>query len=492
MNERVICGIYVRVSTEEQVKEGFSINAQKEKLKQYALLKDWDIHDIYVDDGRSGKNLEDRPEIQRLSNDVEEERINSVLVYKIDRLTRSMKNLLELVELFQRKNCSFNSFTEAIDTSSATGRMFLKIVGIFAEFERENLAERVKFGCEQRAREGKYASTIVFGYDYIKGQGLVVNEYEKQVVNNIFEWYLNSMSFREIAEKLKANNIPTKRGGTWKAPTIYHMLTNSLYKGKVRYGVDPCEKTQHKFEVDAKNIESIISEEIFNNVQLIIKKRRKYSTKFYASENAYFNGSIFCGLCGRKMTPYQHRDKETIGKYLYVGYGCQQESCTTRSISQKKIERAFLKYIKGFTFGLQNEGLIRKSSTVKEEKQLADLIKELARAENKKSSVRSLFLQDKIELEEYKEMLDELIAKTAPIQEQVKNLSELFEEDQEEVVDPNWIHKMVNHLQLNWEEFSNQDKVSFLHKFIKEIKVTKENGVTVITEINFYDLEYKD
>ena len=133
--------IYCRVSTEEQATEGFSIHAQKDKLTKYALSNDWDIVDYYVDDGISGKNLTERPQVSRLIEDVKKGKIKNVLIYKLDRLTRSVKDLIYLIELFDKNNCTFNSQTEKIDTSNAVGRMFVKIIGIFAEFERENIPQ---------------------------------------------------------------------------------------------------------------------------------------------------------------------------------------------------------------------------------------------------------------------------------------------------------------------------------------------------------------
>ena len=108
-------GIYVRVSTEEQAQEGFSIRGQTEKLKSYSLLKDWEIYNIYADEGISGKNIVDRPAINRLIEDVKNGNVNNVVVFKVDRLTRSIKNLMELVELFDKYNCAFNSLTDVID-----------------------------------------------------------------------------------------------------------------------------------------------------------------------------------------------------------------------------------------------------------------------------------------------------------------------------------------------------------------------------------------
>jgi len=146
MKKGLKTGIYVRVSTEEQVQEGFSIRAQAEKLKAYAALKEWEIYDIYADEGISGSNIVDRPAVNRLIDDINEGKVENVLVFKVDRLTRSTKNLIELVELFENYDCAFNSLTESIDTDTPSGRMFLKIIGIFAEFERENLVSRLRIG----------------------------------------------------------------------------------------------------------------------------------------------------------------------------------------------------------------------------------------------------------------------------------------------------------------------------------------------------------
>jgi len=256
--------IYCRVSTEEQARDGFSIHAQIDKLKKYAEVNDWEIKDFYIDDGISGKNLVERPEVIRLINDVKNGFVNNVLVYKLDRLTRSVKDLIYLIEIFDKYNCTFNSQTEKIDTSNAVGRMFIKIIGIFAEFERENLAERVSFGYEQKTKEGNYTNCNgVYGYDYVIGKGLKVNNYEKIIVNNIYNWYLDGKSMLAIACMLSKNGIKTKRGGKWRQSTIRSILTNPLYIGKVRYGL-------HKksgFEIKGKDIQSIISLEKFNKVQ---------------------------------------------------------------------------------------------------------------------------------------------------------------------------------------------------------------------------------
>ena len=156
-------GIYIRVSTEEQVKYGYSINAQKDKLLSFSKIKDWNVYKIYIDEGISGKNLE-RKEVQNLIEDVKNKIINNVLVYKIDRLTRSTKDLIELIELFNKNDCDFNSLNESIDTTTPTGRMFIKIIGLFAEFERETIVERIKMGLERKVKEGYSISSSTTSY----------------------------------------------------------------------------------------------------------------------------------------------------------------------------------------------------------------------------------------------------------------------------------------------------------------------------------------
>ena len=163
-------GIYIRVSTEEQAKYGYSIKAQKDKLLSFSKIKDWNVYKIYIDEGISGKNLE-RKEVQNLIKDVKNKIINNVLVYKIDRLTRSTKDLIELIEIFNKNDCDFNSLNESIDTTTPTGRMFIKIIGLFAEFERETIVERIKMGLERKVKEGYSisSSTTSYGYKKIKG-----------------------------------------------------------------------------------------------------------------------------------------------------------------------------------------------------------------------------------------------------------------------------------------------------------------------------------
>ena len=334
-------GIYLRVSTDEQAKEGFSIRAQEEKLRSYATAKDWHIYKIYADEGISGKDIDGRPAVQQLIADVISKKINNVLIYKIDRLTRSTKNLIELVELFNQNNCAFNSLNETIDTSSATGRMFLKIVGIFAEFERENLAERVRLGLERKAQEGYTISTYLPSFGYSKGTGIKVQQIEPKeaaIVRRIFDMYLqDDYSFSKIAKVLNAEAITGKKGCRWSDGTVKQLLTNVNYIGKVRYSM---EDESRYFESEGKH-EAILDESTFFQVQDKISKMKKIARTKRPSNAVYFSGLLHCPVCGGKyVTRWQYRG----GSVGYPGYRCKNamlKTCTNKPyISHKKLERA--------------------------------------------------------------------------------------------------------------------------------------------------------
>ena len=473
--------VYLRVSTEDQAKEGFSINAQKEKLTKYAEINDWDIYDFYIDDGISGKNIKDRSEVNRLLEDVKQGKVKNILVYKLDRLTRSVADLISLINLFESNNCAFNSHTEKIDTTNAVGRMFVKMLGIFAEFERENLAERVAFGYEQKTREGNYTNTNgVYGYDYIIGEGLEVNIAEKGVVNNIYNWYLNGDSMISICRKLNSTHTPTKRGGKWAGSTIRSILTNPLYIGKVRYGVANNNKFK-QFVVDGNNIEVIIDAELWNNVQVMMNKRKKFHQKKFSSEDTYFSLVLRCDICGSKYSARGQVQQEK----KYITYACNgryNDTCSASGFSHQKLETSFLKYLDQIEYFKFDEQLLLKKQDIIDSNQIRTKInKELNKIEYKKNETRNLFISDNLPTDEYQLMLKQLNERKEAL---LKEL-EITKEPVNEKLEIKDIKGIVNNLKLNWEHLTNKEKKNFLERFVKTISVKKDNDEVVISDIQF-------
>ena len=456
MEEKVITGIYIRVSTEDQARE----------------------FDYYIDDGISGKNLDGRPEVTRMLKDVEEGKINNVLIYKLDRLTRSVRDLIYLIELFEKHSCTFNSQTEKIDTSNAVGRMFVKIIGIFAEFERENLAERVSFGYEQKTREGNYTNTQgVYGYDYIpKEQKLVVNIEEKDLVNRPY-------GVKRIAFKLNEENVPTKRGGHWSATTISSIIHNPLYIGKVRYGVGKKNK-ERAFTVDGNSIEPIIDLEKWNKANRIIETRKHFNVRRYPNENSYFFHIIKCGNCGGNMSARQ----QTQNGKLYITYTCNN-ACRgftrCKGFSHKKMEDAFLKYLDTLNSMEPDESVMKKNDKENDLQRKIDILNsKMEKLDAKAKSVRNQFINDLLSVEEYHELNREIEKQKKVYCDEISEFNNKNTKSKS-TISYDDIKSIITNIKLNWEYLINKEKQLFLERFIEYINVSKKDNEVIISKVQF-------
>ena len=185
--------IYVRVSSLEQATEGYSVSVQKEKLLHYAKAQGYEIVDIYSDEGFSGSSLS-RPAVERMIGDIKLGKVNIVLIYKLDRLSRRVKDVLNIVEMFEKYNVALYSLNENIDLSSPFGRAALKMSATFSELERETIVERMQMGKSARARTGKYScpGRPPFGYIHDKANDrFLINEAEAEAIRKIFDLYIN-------------------------------------------------------------------------------------------------------------------------------------------------------------------------------------------------------------------------------------------------------------------------------------------------------------
>jgi DNA invertase Pin-like site-specific DNA recombinase len=252
--------IYTRVSTEDQAKEGFSLDAQLDKLRSYCNARDWDIAGEYIDDGYSGTNTK-RPAYKRMLEDIKN--WDAMLVIKMDRIHRNSKNFMAMMEKLKMQKKEFVSMTESLDTSTAMGRFVMDIIQRIAQLESEQIGERVYDGMRQKARtnSGTLGFNIPYGYDYVDKE-LIINHEEEKNVNKIFDLYINGLSMRRIAEFLNEQNIPTKQNRKWHSQTISKILKNPLY-----HGVFHWENIKHP-----DSCPRIIDEEKFNVVKNMINK----------------------------------------------------------------------------------------------------------------------------------------------------------------------------------------------------------------------------
>ena len=220
---------YIRVSTEEQAREGISLEAQEDKIKKYVDLHNLELVEVIRDEGKSGKDL-NREGIQKIISWCREGKINQLIVYKMDRLTRRTLDLLTLVEeVFKPNGIQFHSITERVDTSTAQGKFFLTITGAMAQMERDLISERTKEALRYKISLGENVGSPPLGF-LAEDKKLSGIEKELEVVEYIKSLKRKRLSLRQIANRLNEKGIPTKRGGSWYAGTVRYILLNARYK----------------------------------------------------------------------------------------------------------------------------------------------------------------------------------------------------------------------------------------------------------------------
>ena len=465
--------IYVRVSTEEQAQEGFSIRAQEQKLKEFAKIKDWSIFKIYMDEGISGKNLTERPAMQEMIADIERGLVKNVLVFKIDRLTRSTADLIYLIDLFNERDCAFNSLTESIDTQTPSGRMFSKIIGIFAEFERENIIERVKVGIERKVREGySIGGKASYGYDRPKNQKIqTINEQEAEIVQEIFALYVNQgVGINDIARRLNVRKVPTKEDTTWGSTSIRRLLANSNYVGNVRHHV---RDEKNEYSVEGLH-DAIISQEQFDTAQKLLENNRRANPRKCPREDNYFSGFLVCDLCGYKMVTHNIYKKLKDGTQSVTGsYRCANKTfgvCAASSVSHRKLEVAFEEYIQQIgDMDVSDEINLeaqKKEMNLAQIKAYQDKLRQL---ETKEREAMALYVDNEMDFDSYREIKKMLDKQKAAIVAELAKLQEVSEE--EPAINRTDI---INDLRENWALLSPSERRQFLLKFVKQITISTE------------------
>jgi site-specific DNA recombinase len=253
--------LYTRVSTEDQAKEGFSLDAQKDRLLAYCKARDWDVAGDYVDDGHSGRSVK-RPAYQRMMQD--KDLWDAILVIKMDRIHRNARNFMEMMDNLQKWGKDFVSATESLDTSTAMGRFVMDIIQRIAQLESEQIGERVYMGMSQKAKSGSgiLGSPAPYGYRFENGEYVVV-EPEAEVVREIFDEYCDGSSLADLCHHLKRRGIATRNGKEWSKMSLALILHNPVYIGKPRW--DGLPRTG--------NHPSIVQEDIFERVQEVSSSR---------------------------------------------------------------------------------------------------------------------------------------------------------------------------------------------------------------------------
>ncbi len=492
------CAIYTRVSTDNQVDKDYnSLETQKESLMAYIQAhkyEGWELFDVYEDAGYSAANL-DRPELQRLLNDIRKKKVDAVLVYKIDRLTRNQKDFYFLIELFEKYNVTFISTTQNFDTSSAAGRLMRNIMLDFAQFEREMTAERTRDKMEARAKKGLWNGGLVpLGYDYSpEEKKLKVNPEEAKIVKLIFETYIKEKSLARVVKKINSLGYRTKLhptktgkpigGGEFIITSVSHILTNPIYIGLVK----------HRGNTYQGQHPPIIDKEIFDKVQEILGRNRKTFTS--PSQNKYnflLQGLVRCGECGSLMS--SHYSVKNGQKYFY--YKCtkvmhrNKEACLSKPLSAREFENAVIEKIKELSQDRsQLEATLQNANLVVQEelKPLRERKVLLEKAKRKKEEeIQRLIKAIKtgiLEIESIERELKQLEKERKTLEGEVEELNIYIRREEGKLIDIDIVQKTYQGFSQLFPNLQPKEQHQFLQLLIKEMAIYKDR-----VKINLYEV----
>ena len=411
MNEEkknVIAGLYPRVSTDDQVREGFSLDEQEKEMKKLCMYKNYQIYKVYREEGVSAKNM-NRPKFQEMMRDLKDGKINRIIVYKLDRLTRSIQDLEVICKLIEKYHCSLDSVSEEINTDTAMGVFFIRMTTILAQLEIERTSERTKFGLKGAAKNGHFCGKAPIGYRKINKK-LVIDDLESEVVKEIFDDYVNGLSVCTITKKLNNKNALNRN---WRTTTIDRMLSNYIYCGDYLYG----KRAKNMKPIHLENIcPAIIDKETFKMVQT----QKERNLKNYTRKHTYvYMQKIVCSKCNKIMGGSSSTSKN---KPTQIYYKCN--CCNTR-INEKKIEKPLMLF-------------------------LNDMLDYYLLIDN---NFKSFFNEDlNIEIDKYNKMLDKCNKKLKKIKEAY--LDDLIDKD-EFITEEKAIKSQINDLELKLNHLNN-------------------------------------
>jgi site-specific DNA recombinase len=355
---QVRCAIYTRKSTEEGLDKEFNtLDAQREAGESYVSSQRHDgwmvVPDRYDDGGFTGANME-RPGLKALLVDVEAGKVNCIVVYKVDRFSRSLLDFMKMMEVLDEHGVTFVSVTQPFNTTTSPGRLLVNMLFSFAQFEREMISERTRDKMRAARRKGKWVGgNLVLGYDLLpKGGALVINRGEADRVREIFRLYLELGSLIPVVAELERRDWKMKTwttregresgGARFTKTTLHNLLTNVIYTGRVK----------HAGELYAGEHERIIDDDTWNRVQEQLNRNgRRGGGNVRNKHSALLKGLVRCAGCKCGMT---HTYAQKKGKPLYRYYVCINahqrgwNNCATRSVSAPALEGAVLDQIRGF------------------------------------------------------------------------------------------------------------------------------------------------
>ena len=508
------CYIYTRVSTSMQV-DGYSLDAQKDKLKKYAEFQDMVVAGEYSDEGKSGKNIEGRPQFMQMLKDIEtgKDKVDFVLVFKLSRFGRNAADVLSSLQHMQDFGVNLICVEDGIDSSKDSGKLMISVLSAVAEIERENILVQTMEGRRQKAREGKWNGGFApYGYKLENGE-LLIAEDEAEVIRIIYDKFVNTtMGASAIATYLNEHGYVKKKRQNntldmFSAHFIKLVLDNPIYCGKLAYGRRKNEKiagTRNEYHIVKQDEypvydgvhEAIVPEEVW---QLAQRKRQATgvkSEKIYNLEHEnILSGILRCPVCGAAMYGNVNRKKKGDGTHYrdYYYYSCKHRTTINghrcgyrKQWKQEKIDGAVEEVIRKLVQNPKFEQAIRQKigariDTDELETELEQLRKKLRQLNGAKSKLGqqmdSLDISDKYYDRKYQDMgerLYKLYEEIDSVEAQIEEVETRIINVRQQKISGDNIYQFLLYFDKLYDKFSDAEKKEFLNSFIERVDIYEQ------------------
>ena len=478
-----IAGIYIRVSTEDQAREGFSLGEQEEKLKDLCKYKEYEVFKVYCDAGISAKDMEHRPKFQEMLEDIKKGKINYIVAYKLDRVTRSVRDLEELIGMLEKYNCYLVCDRDDVNTSTANGRFFVRMLTVLSQLEIEIVSERTKFGLNGAIKCGHLPGIVPLGYKKDGNKKTIIDETTKDVIKRVFDLYLQGKSYQQISNIFNEEKVLNK---VWYDTHFEKIINNKIYMGDyVQY--KRIHKKVQKEPITYMNVvDPIIPRYIWEECQL----QKEKNQRTYTRDRVYtFFQKVKCPHCGSIMKCKGSGGKKK--KYMY--YNCEKchENIREDYVEQKCLElilelvRFDNEYKKYFLPLFADKENVVKEDTID---------KDIENLEKQKQRIKKAYMSGVVELKDFEEDLKAINEKleilNAKKEEKIK-LGKIKEFSLEKILVNRDTEKLLfsetkdNEFNIfEWNIKTKEEKQEFISRYIESITFVKDKkekyGIKVV------------
>ena len=469
-NIKKIAGLYIRVSTEDQAREGFSLPEQEKRLRAMCEFKGYEVYDVYKDAGISAKTGNKRPDFERLLQDIKDKKVNTIVVLKLDRLTRSVSDWEKILIFLEENEAFLDCANDDINTTNANGKMISRILTSVSQQEIERTSERTKIGLAGAIKVGHIPHQAPLGYKRVD-KTLIPDVATKDVVIRIFEMYHNGLSYKKISNILNEEQVLNKTN--WRDSTVVGILQNEIYKGDFVHG----KRTKHPtYYSDV--VEPIISKELWEECQV---QKKKNSRSYQRTLNYLFLQKLKCPKCSRILGG-KATTKKNGNSYFY--YYCNDCKLTIKESVVEKFISDFIDDIVDYDSVVNQFFLPMIKEKIENPKE--EIEEEIKKQKDKFKRIREAYINEVFTLEEYnlerkkvESILEELETKLTETEicDDLKFTPDdiLIKRDIDFINSIKYPEKYKEYNK-RWKDFTREEKSNLIMSYVDEITLTESNS----------------